>query len=96
MKKSTGTKIMMAVGCIIGLWSISALIGGVMAAGGVTALVSQYMTAVGMTATFSTLVEYYTYIKGIEYLICVAFFAAFPVFYNYLTPPKQVPKTVTA
>jgi hypothetical protein len=31
-----------------------------------------------------TLVDFYTYIKGIEYLICLAFFVSFPVFYKYL------------
>jgi len=31
-----------------------------------------------------TLVDFYQYIKGVEYLICVAFFVAFPLFYKYL------------
>ncbi len=31
-----------------------------------------------------TLVDFYQYIKGIEYLICVAFFISFPIFYRAL------------
>ena len=31
-----------------------------------------------------TLVDFYQYIKGIEYLICLAFFIAFPMFYKYI------------
>jgi len=29
-----------------------------------------------------TLVDFYQYIKGVEYLICVAFFIGFPMFYR--------------
>jgi hypothetical protein len=31
-----------------------------------------------------TLVDFYQYIKGVEYLICLAFFISFPMFYRYL------------
>lgn len=31
-----------------------------------------------------TLVDFYQYIKGVEYLICVAFFIIFPMFYRYI------------
>lgn len=33
-----------------------------------------------------TLVDYYSYIKGMEYLICVGFFVGFPMFYRYINP----------
>jgi hypothetical protein len=39
---------------------------------------------VGVIKEFHTSVDFYTHIKGIEYLICVAFFVAFPVFYTYI------------
>ena len=51
------------------------------------------MSAIGMVKPLHTLVDYYTHIKGIEYLICVAFFVAFPVFFKYV---NTVPKAVTA
>jgi hypothetical protein len=55
-------------------------------------LARQYMTATGMVKPLHTLVDYYTHIKGIEYLICVAFFVAFPAFYQYVNKEqKKVP-----
>jgi hypothetical protein len=39
-----------------------------------------------------TLVDYYTHIKGIEYLICVAFLVAFPAFYVYVNKEKKQAK----
>ena len=36
-----------------------------------------------------TLVDFYQYIKGVEYLICVAFFIAFPMFYKYIHKPAD-------
>ena len=46
------------------------------------------MVATGMITPLHNLVDYYTHIKGIEYLICVAFFVAFPVFYKSLSRQK--------
>lgn len=31
-----------------------------------------------------TQVDYYAYIKGIEYLICVGYFCIFPMFYKFI------------
>ena len=31
-----------------------------------------------------TLVDFYQYIKGVEYFICLAFFITFPMFYRAL------------
>lgn len=31
-----------------------------------------------------TLVDFYQYIKGVEYLICLAFFIGFPKFFRYI------------
>jgi hypothetical protein len=36
-----------------------------------------------------TLVDFYQYIKGIEYLICIAFFIAFPMFYKYMNEKPE-------
>ncbi len=41
-------------------------------------------TSIGQVKELFTLDDYYTYIKGLEYLICVAFFVGFPIFYRYL------------
>jgi hypothetical protein len=41
-------------------------------------------TSLGQMKEVFTLVDYYQYIKGVEYLICVAFFVAFPMFYRHI------------
>jgi len=44
----------------------------------------QFFQSIGEVNEVFTLVDYYEYIKAVEYLICVAFFIAFPMFYRYL------------
>jgi len=39
---------------------------------------------VGHVEQIYTVVDYYTYIKGLEYLLCLLFFALFPLFYRYI------------
>ena len=85
-------KIVLGFGALIGLWATAALIGGLSQAGSVTELTRQYMVATGMITPLHTLVDYYTHIKGIEYLICVAFFVAFPVFYSYVNKERNEAK----
>ena len=45
---------------------------------------NQLLSSVGEIKEVFTLVDYYQYIKGVEYLICVAFFVGFPMFYRYI------------
>lgn len=40
------------------------------------------LSLIGEVKEVFTLVDYYTYIKSMEYLICVAFFVGFPIFYR--------------
>jgi len=87
----------MAFGVIVGglsalisVWAMSAMIGALYQSGwSVGELARQYLQATGISGSPHTLVEYYTHIKGIEYLICVAFFVAFPVFYNYVNREER-------
>jgi hypothetical protein len=85
-RQQTGTaeKIILGLGVLIGLWAGAALVSGLAQVGSVTELIRQYMVATGIIKPLSTEVDYYTHIKGIEYLICVAFFIVFPVFYSYI------------
>ena len=85
-------KVVLGFGALIGLWAVAALIGGLSQAGSVSELARQYMVATGMIKPLHTLVDYYTHIKGIEYLICVAFFVAFPAFYIYVNKEKKETK----
>lgn len=45
---------------------------------------TELFQAVGEIKSVYTLVDFYQYIKGVEYLICVAFFCGFPAFYRYI------------
>jgi hypothetical protein len=42
------------------------------------------LNSVGQVKSVHTLVDFYQYIKAVEYLICLAFFVSFPAFYGYL------------
>ncbi len=90
----TGSRILLAAGSIMCLWVGAALFSALSSVGwSVSELAGQYMVAIGMVKPLHTLVDYYTHIKGIEYLICVAFFVAFPVFFKYV---NKAPAKVTA
>lgn len=41
-------------------------------------------SSIGHVKEVFTLVDYYQYIKGVEYLICIGFFVGFPYFYRYI------------
>lgn len=84
------------VGSLFGIWSLACLISATIAVGGVFPLIGSWMMAAGMIGPIATLGEYYIYVKGIEYLICVGFFVAFPLFYRYInTLDVQDAKKVT-
>ncbi len=92
--KSRGAHVMIAVstviGCVIGIWAFAALVAGLHHSNWqVSELLRQYMVATGMIKTFDTLVDFYSHIKGVEYLICVAFFVVFPLFYRYVNEDNK-------
>ncbi len=91
---TTASRLILAAGSLMCLWVAAALSGALYHVNwSVSTLASQYMTATGMIKPLHTLVDYYTHIKGIEYLICVAFFVAFPIFFKYV---NKAPKKATA
>lgn len=91
MTEKKGAGIFMAVmggiGAAIGLWALVAISLSISRAG-LGEVFRQYMVAIGLISEQHTLVDFYTHIKGVEYLICLAFFAAFPVFFKYVNTPK--------
>ena len=90
----TASRVILVAGSMMCLWVAAALTGALYQANwSVSTLASQYMTAIGMVKPLHTLVDYYTHIKGIEYLICVSFFVAFLVFFKYV---NKAPDKVTA
>lgn len=90
-------KAMVAIGGIFCLWAMAMLVGGLHQTGWqVTELARQYLVATGMIQPIHTLVDFYTHIKGIEYIICVAFFVAFPLFFRFLEKKKSRTVRTTA
>lgn len=95
MEKTTteqkGAGIFMAImggfGAAIGVWALAAITFSLSKAG-FSEVLRGYMVAIGLISEKATLVDFYTHIKGIEYLVCVAFFIAFPVFFKYVNTPK--------
>ncbi|AMV72903.1 hypothetical protein DBW_2575 [Desulfuromonas sp. DDH964] len=47
-------------------------------------MLQNFFQSIGEVQSVFTLVDFYQYIKGVEYLICVAFFISFPMFYRYI------------
>jgi hypothetical protein len=81
---------MVAVGSLFGLWALATLVGGLHRVNWqVGELARQYLTATGMLEPLHTVVDFYTHIKGIEYIICVLFFVAFPLFFRYVEKGKS-------
>ena len=73
------------VGTLVTIWSGSTLLAGLAEANwSVSELMRQYLMATGLVKEFHTMSDFYTYIKGIEYLIAVGFLLTFPAFYIYL------------
>lgn len=54
---------------------------------------SDLFSSIGEVKEVFTLVDYYQYIKSVEYLICVAFFVGFPIFYRYIHKKEDAGRT---
>ena len=81
---------MMGLGALVFLWVAAAFVGALHHVNWqFSELARQYMLATGMMKPMHTLVDFYSHIKGIEYLICLAFFVAFPVFFKYVNKEKR-------
>jgi len=82
--------VMALIGGAIGIWAAAALIAGLHHSNWqISELLRQYMVATGMIKTFNTMVDFYSHIKGVEYLICIAFFVVFPIFYRYVSEDRK-------
>ena len=76
-------------GTVISIWSAAAILSGLAQVNWqVSELLRQYLVAVGLLQEFHTLSDFYTHIKGVEYIIAVLFLGAFPVFYTYINRTK--------
>ena len=70
------------LGSLLTIWSSAAILSGLAQVNWqVSELLRQYLIAV----------DFYTHIKGVEYIIAVLFLVAFPAFYAYLNKsPEKV------
>lgn len=48
----------------------------------------ELLQQIGEVKSVYTMVDFYQYIKGVEYLICVAFFVGFPILYRNIHSEK--------
>jgi len=77
------------IGAAIGVWAVMTLIFSLAKVNWqLSELVRQYLVSVGAIHEYETLVDFYTHIKGVEYIICVAFLGAFPAFFKYISRTK--------
>ena len=68
-----------------GIWAIMAFVTGLSSVNfQVGEMARQFLVATGNLGEYETLVDFYTHIKGVEYLMAGAFFVAFPVYFKYL------------
>ena len=82
------------LGSLITIWSSAAILSGLSQVNWqVSELMRQYLIAVGLMQEFHTMSDFYTHIKGVEYIIAVMFLGAFPAFYAYL---NKTPEGVAA
>lgn len=96
--------LMVSAGTIMGLWSLVALVSGLNQVNWqVTTFMHHLFTASGLIGPLHTMVDFYTHIKGVEYIICVLFFVVFPLYFRYVertfdkrkTPVKMTEKRRT-
>ncbi|MFH7319299.1 hypothetical protein ACHHRT_01675 [Desulfurivibrio sp. D14AmB] len=79
---------MVGLGGIIGVWAVGTVVFALSQANWqVSELLRSYLVATGAIGEFQTLVDFYTHIKGVEYIICLAFLVAFPAFFKYVNRP---------
>jgi hypothetical protein len=77
-------------GTVVSIWSVAAFLSGLAQVNWqISELLRQYLIAVGLMQEFHTLSDFYTHIKGVEYIIAVMFLGAFPLFYTYLNRSKR-------
>ncbi len=77
--------VMAGLGGAIGIWVCMAFMTGLASSNWqVTEMFRQFLVATNNIAEYHTVVDYYTHIKGVEYLMAGAFFVVFPVFFKYV------------
>ena len=82
--------VMAGLGGAIGIWAVMAFATGLASVNfQVTEMFCQFLMATNNIGEHQTLVDYYTHIKGVEYLMAGAFFVAFPAFFMFIDKTEK-------
>lgn len=82
------------VGTVSSIWAGAAFLSGLAQVNWqVSELLRQYLVAIGVMQEFHTFVDFYTHIKGVEYIICATFLSLFPVAYSYMNRSAATAET---
>lgn len=85
--------VLAGAGAIFGIWALTAFTSLLAQMDwNVGEVLRQYMVATGALNEQETLVDYYTHIKGAEYIIAVAFLGLYPVFFKYVNRTRAALK----
>lgn len=77
--------VMAGLGGAFGIWACMAFMTGLASTNWqVTEMFRQFLVATNNIGEHQTMVDYYTHIKGVEYLMAGAFFVVFPLFFKYV------------
>ena len=93
-EQSKGTRValkgMLIAATIVGAWVMAAMTFALAKVDWQAGeLFRQYLVSIGLIQNFETMVDFYTHIKGVEYIICVAFLGAFPAYFKFLNKEKS-------
>lgn len=78
-----------AVGTAFGVWALAAFTSLLAQMDwSLSEVLRQYMIATGALQEHETFVDYYTHIKGVEYIIAVAFLGLYPAYYKFVNRTK--------
>ena len=92
-KSNTMFMALAGAGAIFGVWALTAFTSLLAQMDwSVGEVLRQYLVASGALNEQETLVDYYTHIKGAEYIIAVAFLGLYPVFLKYVNRTKAALK----
>ena len=85
--------VLAGTGALFGIWTIAAFTSLLAQTDwSIAEVMRQYMVATGALDEHETLVDYYTHIKGAEYIIAVSFLSLFPVYFKYVNRAKVAVK----
>lgn len=94
-KKGSGAilGVVAGLGGAFGIWACMAFITGLASVDfQVTEMFRNFLVATGNLGEYETMVDFYTHIKGVEYLMAGAFFVAFPIFFKYIDKENDTVK----